>query len=76
MFDEEGKFAARKEAKHNFEAGERLSKRKKAKHRNTKTQNQALQQSDAQSRTITERFRPFSHQTESPTNEGVFFPGR
>lgn len=57
MFEEEGKFAARKEAKRNFEAGERLSKRKKAKHRNTKTQKQALQQSDAQSRTITERFR-------------------
>lgn len=29
MFDEEGKFAARKEAKHNFEAEEWLSGRKK-----------------------------------------------
>lgn len=76
MFDEEEKFAARKEAKHNFEAGERLSKRKKP---NTKTQKQALQQSDTQSRTITEPFRQallFSPETESPTNEGVFFPGR
>lgn len=60
MFDEEGKSAAGKEAKHNFEAGERLSERKKAKHKNTKPQKhkkQALQQSDAESRTITEHFR-------------------
>lgn len=52
MFEEEGKFAALKEAKDNFGAGKRLSSRKKK--QTTKT---SLWQNDAASRTITDRCR-------------------
>lgn len=68
MFDEEGKFAALKEAKENFAAGERLGRRKK-KEQTTKT---SLWQNDAASRTITDSVT----RKENGNKLGSLLPGR